>query len=170
MKTVIALILFLFAVPSQADIIQDISLDVNLASRHSVPTYRYKGRIHEYNQKNYGLGVTASFSTFLPKNFEASVGWYENSYEHTSVYVSVTAKHEFRFGDFAVSPGIAFGYASGYEKTPIKAPRLQATVFPNIQISLHGVGIRIGYIPSALFVAEGMIPVSVYTLQGRYWF
>ena len=170
MKTILALILFLFAVPSQADVIKDISLDVNLASKHSVPTYRYKGRVHEYNQKNYGLGITASFSDLLPNNFELSAGWYDNSYDHTTVYVAVNAKHEFRFGDFIVAPGIAFGYATGYEKTTVKAPLLQATVLPNVQISLHGVGIRIGYIPKSLFGAEVVDPVSVYTLQVRYLF
>ena len=173
MKTILALV-FGFGVASAnaADLIDSISLDVTLGSRHSAKTYRYKGGVYEYNEKNYGLGITASFKEFAPRNVEVSAGWYENSYNHTSAYVSVTAKHEFRFGGFAASPGITFGYATGYEKTPAKAPFLQATVLPNLHISFRGIGVRVGYIPASRYAnsEDGKVPIAVWTLQSSYKF
>ena len=159
MKTILAfLILFLPLASAQAG---DIFLDINGTSKHSKDTYLYRGATHEYNSRNAGLGLTAG----LNKHFEASVGFYDNSYDRLSAYASVTLKHELSYRDFRVTPGISVGLATGYSNTPVHAATLQPLLSVGVRATWRGVGFTVGYFPP---VNTGeIIPDSVITLQAN---
>lgn len=158
MKNIIVLFFFLTAAPAQAN---DLYLDVNGYSWHSYDTYTYKG-VHEYNTKNAGLGLTYSANKYL----EASVGFYENSYNTRSLYSSAKIKYEFELSTVTVAPAITVGVATGYTNTPAQADRLQVFVMPAVRLAYRNVGFTIGYVPRVK--KENFDAVSAVTLQFNF--
>lgn len=71
-------------------------LDVHISSHHLI------GVDKDYNERNYGLGIT---------NDDYSYGFYENSYNRTSVYVFGHTSTDMWFG----SAGLNYGAVTGYE-------------------------------------------------------
>lgn len=146
------------ASPTRAD---DLFLDLNGISKHNKSTYLYRGATHDYNSRNTGLGLTAG----LNKYFEASGGFYDNSYDRRSLYTSVTLKHDLPYRDFRITPGISVGVVTGYKHTPVHAATLQPSLIASVRATWRGVGFTVGYIPR-VNRGEG-IPVSVITLQAN---
>lgn len=139
----------------------DLFLNISGTSQHSKENYFYRGVSHEYNRRNTGLGLTVG----LNKYFEASGGFFHNSYGRWSTYGSVTLKHDLTHNHFRITPGISVGLATGYRHTPVHAATLQPAFIASVRATWHGVGFTVGYIPRAN-MGEG-IPVSAITLQAN---
>ena len=151
----------LLAVPGGAHA-GEFSLDVNGWSRHSNDTYKYQGKRHEYNEQNTGLGLTYGIS----KHFEASTGFYENSYYRTSVYGAVMIKRNIYLdGGFIVTHGIQIGLATGYADTPAHAAYFQFVAMPVVRLAYRRTGVTIGYIPRVN--QDNGVPVSTIVVQAN---
>lgn len=137
----------------------DLFLDINGYSQHSRDTYRYRGRIHDFNSRNAGLGLTVGLGNY----FEVSGGFYKNSYDRTSGYLGAKLKHDFVLGHFRLTPGLSVGLASGYQHTPIHSAYLQPALITTVRLTYRGVGTTLGYIPRAN--VDYGVPVSTVTLQ-----
>lgn len=137
----------------------DLFLDINGYSKHSLDGYKYRGVYHQFNSRNTGLGLT----TGLGKYFEASAGFFDNSYGRTSGYVGAKLKHDFAHGHFRVSPGINVGVASGYQHTPVHSAALQPVLIANVRVTWRGVGATLGYLPRTN--TDTGVPVSTITFQ-----
>ena len=127
----------------------DTWLDVNLASRHSEKSYFWKGRIEEYNANNFGLGLTRELAGWC----EVKGGWFENSYEKTSLYALVAVRHDLlQSRRWVLAPGVAGGLVTGYQNTPEQTGEVAPwglavlTLGWNDRIRAH-----VGYLPSKLF-------------------
>lgn len=101
--SVIFLLLFIITIsPANADSKKDkyliTSIDVNLAS------YHFKSR--DLNQVNLGLGATKELDHY----WLISSGFYNNSYEKTSVYALVGLKHDMKNWRFGIDTGFVSGY------------------------------------------------------------
>ena len=142
---------------------QDVFLDVNGFSKHSQETFVYQGQQETFNGDNAGLGVTAALS----KHIDLKVGFYDNSYFHTTVYGGVNVKTEFSFGQMKFVPGVTVGLATGYDNTPMHSGLFQLYVIPNIGIRFGSIGVTVGYIPG-VSLASDSAPVSVVTAQFQY--
>src|SRR4030066_1093964 len=92
---------------------QDVFLDVNGLSKPRQETFVYQGQQETFNGDNAGLGVTAALS----KHIDLKVGFYDNSYFHTTVYGGGNVKTEFSFGQIKFAPGVTGGLAPGYDNT-----------------------------------------------------
>lgn len=130
-------------------------LDFNIASKHSQdhyyveepvyyqahPMYDHLPDTHmvkyQFNEDNAGLGIRYQ----VHENIDISLGFYDNSYHKTSVYVGAEA-HTSR--KRLISIGIALATVSGYSDTPTETPLL---LLPVVQIGPPQIGARIGYIP-----------------------
>ena len=138
----------------------DLWLDVNVGSRHSEDRYLWRGQVREYNERNLGLGLGYEWRSWL----EAKAGWFENSYEKTSVYAVVNAKWDLAGRSrWLVAPGISGGLITGYHDTPEQT----GTVAPwgLLTLSLGNENrwrVVLGYLPSQLALENS---VDVATLQ-----
>jgi len=81
------------------------SLDVNLTSWHADKTYKY-------NSNNFGLGFTKSIN----HHWQGKVGFYQNSYNKTSLYAMANLKHDMKNWRW----GVQFGFVTGYDKIASK--------------------------------------------------
>lgn len=125
------LVLFLF-LPSAAAKNGKLFIDFSLASKHIDSG-------DEYNEINPGIGL----SYFIGKNWEMRGGYYNNSYERPSFYL--TANYVPVSADlkkFNFKPGIAAGFATGYKdgellvfgKSPILYEGVVPVLAPNISV------------------------------------
>src|SRR4030065_2163979 len=80
---------------------QAVFLDVNGFSKHTQETFVYQGQQETFNGDNAGLGVTAALS----KHIDLKVGFYDNSYFHTTVYGGGDVKAEDAFRQMKLHPG-----------------------------------------------------------------
>lgn len=156
MKTIITILALLAAIPAQAG---DLYLDVNGYSWHSNDTYVYKGKRHDYNAENSGLGLTYGLNKYV----EASAGFYNNSYYKQTLYGGLKIKHDIVFGNLVVSPGLNVGVATGYADTPIHADYYQVVIMPAVRVTYRGMGLTVGYVPRV--EKENFVPVSTITAQ-----
>lgn len=135
-------------------------LDVNVTSWHSEETYRWERQERRYNSSNFGLGIGRELTDY----FEVKAGWFDNSYEKTSVYAIAAIKHDLLGSPrWVVAPGAAVGLVSGYQNTPEQTAAL--TPWGLLTLTLgkeHGWRAMIGYMPSRLFQAG---TVDIVTLQ-----
>lgn len=158
MKRIIAALILLVALPSAHA--GEFGLDVNGWSRHSNNTYVYQGKRNEYNSKNFGGGITYGIS----KHFEATAGFYDNSYYHTSVYGAVRIKQDIDLGSgFVVTPGFQVGLATGYAETPVHSAYAQFVAMPFVRLTYRRTGVSIGYVPR--IGQDNTIPVSTVVVQ-----
>jgi len=132
----------------------DLWLDINMGSYHERGywwTRDDNGTITEgeFNQKNFGLGLTYGINNYVDING----GFYDNSYNKNSFYAGAIIKYPLPIpSDYLrVEPGIKLNVATGYTGTPddedtwnglMAAPMLHL----GVQI-VDTVGIAIGYVP-----------------------
>lgn len=136
-------------------------LDVNLTSMHSRDTYFYQGRIHEYNARNLGIGVTYDYSSWC----SIKAGWFENSYHKNSLYAVVHPHHDFlRSPRRLLAVGLGAGLVTGYDDTVDNLPPISPMAIPTLTISderrWH---VTIGYLPFRLLLGDNH--ADVLTLQ-----
>lgn len=156
MKTIIAAIALLAALPAQAG---DLFLDINGYSFHSNETYKYNGKREKFNSQNAGVGLTYGMGKYI----EASAGYFRNSFDKDTIYGSAKLKYSFNFGEVSVTPGINIGLATGYMDTPVQSDQYQVVVMPTLRLTYRGVGLTLGYFPQV--EKENFIAVSVITAQ-----
>lgn len=92
----------------------DVWLDVHGVSYHDKAgrCYTEAGVCKKFNEFNRGVGLSYGAQDWL----EVSAGYYRNSYDENTVYMSGTLKHDIPIGNFTVSPGLRLGIATGYER------------------------------------------------------
>ena len=100
MKTIIITCLFLIAASVQAE--QSFGVHINGLSKHV-------NADADYNEQNVGGGIYYEVN----QHFIAA-GWYKNSFNRTSKYITTGWRHTFRSGDWEVSPGVLVGGITGY--------------------------------------------------------
>lgn len=127
----------------------DTWLDLNLTSFHTEQHYWWEGEMRRYNNRNLGLGFTHEFADWL----EVKGGFFENSYDKTSVYAVVGLDYDLvKSKRWVLAPGVAGGFVTGYDDTPEQAD----TVAPWGMLSMT-IGyanrwrLNLGYLPSRLF-------------------
>ena len=88
----------------------DTWIDIHLVSMHSSPTYTKDGKEYAYNEKNIGLGLD------IPRTKNASyiAGFYDNSYNNTTVYGGMDF-HSAGIFAMGVSAGLVTGYQSVHD-------------------------------------------------------
>ena len=109
-------------------------LDINLASHHINTDLNL-------NEDNFGFGGTIEERESDIK-VSGSIGYYENSYDRTSVYAAFGLKTDiFEYRDFSVQIGGLMGVVSGYEDKVIYM------VLPTLTFGTDEVRGTFGYIP-----------------------
>ena len=156
MKTIITILALLAAIPAHAG---DLYLDVNGYSWHSSDTYVYKGKRQEYNSKNAGLGLTYGINKYV----EAFAGFYDNSYNHDTLYGGVKIKLDFEVAGVTITPSLNVGVATGYADTPAQSDYYQLVIMPAVRVTYRGVGLTLGYVPRV--EKENFDAVSTITAQ-----
>ena len=138
----------------------DFWLDLNVASKHSQRTYFVNGEPRRFHENNLGLGATYEVLDWC----DLKAGWFENSYEKTSVYALVNphwtliARPRWQF-----APGVALGLVSGYQNTPERTGEIAPWGLLTVSLGLgERWKINLGYVPSRVFVSNS---VDVATLQ-----
>jgi hypothetical protein len=127
----------------------DTWLDVNLTSWHSERDYVWEREVRRYNARNFGLGATYELTDW----FEAKAGFFENSYDKTSLYAVAALDYDLLPSSrWLLAPGVAGGLVTGYKNTPEQT----GTVAPWGLVTLT-IGrdsrwrLNLGYLPSRLF-------------------
>ena len=156
MKKIIPILILFASAPALAG---DLYLDVNGYSWHSQDTYVYKGKRHEYNSNNAGIGFTYGLNKYV----EAFAGYYYNSFNRDTLYGGAKLKRDFAFGNVTITPGLNVGVATGYSKTPAQSDYYQVVIMPAVRVTYRGVGMTLGYLPP--FEKENFAAVSVITAQ-----
>lgn len=137
----IACLAFSFSV--QALDVYEWTLDINTGSKHDSKTYG-RNNSKTYNETNNGIGFTFGYT----HSIDIKLGYYENSYNKTSVYGGAVLNKDFYFhNDFVISPGFGFLMATGYEGTVKNAPALAPMLHPSISFGFRTLRSTIGYIP-----------------------
>lgn len=136
----IALLLILFLFSSAALSADKLFIDFSLVSKHI-------GTEDDFNEINPGIGL----SYFIRKNWELRGGYYNNSYERPTFYL--TANYIPLSADlksFNFKFGLAAGFASGYKEgellilgnDPILFSGIVPVLAPNISVLLKPVNTR----------------------------
>ena len=136
-------------------------LDLNLTSQHSRDTYFYRGREHEYNPRNFGLGVTYDASSW----YSVKSGWFNNSYHKTSLYALVQPHYDFlKSPNWLVALGAGAGLVTGYHNTVDDLPVVSPMGILTFSIAdEHRWHATIGYLPFRVLL--GRDHADVLTLQ-----
>ena len=146
-KLLLPLLLLLASSANSAELY----LDLNLASSHAKSGYYENGKKIPYNERNLGLGLTYSYH----ENLDFKVGFYENSYEKTSIYAGAQP-HINLLNDnrLTLEGGLMFGVVSGYEEEDNAGIEigggLNVIILPTIRIGYDFVFLNIGYLPGAV--------------------
>jgi hypothetical protein len=129
----------------------DTWLDLNLTSWHSEKEYVWEGETREYNARNFGLGLTRELTTWC----DVKAGWFENSYEKTSIYGLVAVKYDLlRSPRWILAPGVAGGLVSGYQHTPEQTGEVAPWAVAVLTLGWENRWrAHLGYLPSKLFNA-----------------
>ena len=118
------------------------TMDFNTSSFHTSPTYANN---KYYNEENNGFGFTYGYSEML----DVKVGYFENSYNKSSVYGGFVLNKDFYFlnNNLVVSPGMGLLLTTGYDDTPVDVPPVVPLLHPTISIGHRFVRSTIGYLP-----------------------
>lgn len=104
----------------------DFWVEANLASYHpSADSYCYEGTCDDFNEFNYGLGLSYEMDELV----EWTGGFFRNSYDKNSMYAGIKFKHDFQLDGGALTPGITVGAVTGYDNTEVEAGPLQLMVY-----------------------------------------
>lgn len=138
----------------------DVWIDLNVGSKHSEKSYVWQGRTQSFNEANWGLGATYGLRDWC----DVKAGWFENSYDKTSLYVLVNPKWELSpRSHWSVAPGFALGLVSGYQHTPERTAAVAPWGMLTLSLGFNERWrVNLGYIPSRLFVSNS---IDVATLQ-----
>lgn len=133
------------------------SIDVNVASYHFDDTY-------DYNQFNAGAGYTKDIN----KHWQAKAGFFENSFDKTSVYAMGRLKFDADWGGMGVNFGLMTGYDNivkpGMPDSIKNLNKYQLVVIPALNFKLFGDSyIEVGYIPQI-----GKDTINMITLQYQH--
>ena len=138
-KKLLCLSLLLVSVQIQALEQGEWNFDLNVASKHSEESYGSG----DYNEENWGLGASYGYWD----NLDLKFGFFENSYDKTSVYAGAFYHKDFYFGDWTVAPGVGLLLATGYDDTPENAPVVAPILMPAITFGHRAVKANVGLIP-----------------------
>src|SRR5688500_5707906 len=124
-------------------------LDINVTSWHSQSDYHWEQQVREFNRNNFGLGATRELRDWL----EVKAGWFENSYEKTSLYGLVALKWQFyKKRSLSLAPGVALGAVSGYQNTPERTGALAPWGAGMLSVTYRERWrASVGYLPSSIF-------------------
>jgi len=152
------LVLVLISVVADVRVYAKTWLDINVTSWHSRSDYQWEQQVHEFNHDNFGLGATHELRDWL----EVKAGWFENSYEKTSLYGLVALKWElFKNGALSVAPGLALGAVSGYQNTPERTGELAPWGAGMLSVTYRERWrANVGYLPSSIF-RKGAVNVAL---------
>ena len=169
MRTIIAILLFLFAVPTIADVgfNQGSHLVFHIASRHSsemeVTEVNYgiigrpaQTRKLELNEVNPGLSVRHGIDIM---GLFAVGGFYKNSFYKTSLYAGI-GKTFFSVGPFAFT--LVGGAATGYIE------RLTPAIIPEFSIHYKQTSFIVGYIPGIRYRETITIPAFTFSVAASF--
>jgi len=157
-------VLLLFAYDIQAAE-GDLWLDFNLASKHTnASQYTYKGETKDFNESNLGAGLSYD----IDGTFEATAGFFRNSYDKNSTYVGVKAKHDFRFGRVLVAPGVTVGLVTGYDDTEVQGAKLQPLAVPSLTFTFDKFRGTVGYIPLRLVSSDAETDVITFQISVKF--
>jgi hypothetical protein len=137
------------SIPAWADSGQ-LWLDINVTSIHGKDTWEYNGKEGAYNENNFGLGLGYQVSDFG----EWKIGFYENSYNKTSVYAGMRFRTNLLLGfiedpTWVFAPGLTLGVITGYNDTPEEARALNPVILPSIDIGHRSIGrMNVGFLPA----------------------
>lgn len=129
------------------------SFDLNIGSHHSDDTH--SGGI-AYNEDNYGLGASYAYEDWL----DIKAGFFDNSYNKTSVYVGGSLNKDYNFNGLVVSPSAALLLTTGYQDTPENAPAVAPIPLLGLAVGAGPVRANIGYVPFG--------ETRVFTLQMQF--
>lgn len=136
----------------------DLWLDVNVASYHTSSEYCYKDKCDDWNQLNYGVGVSYEVDSL----FELTGGYFRNSYNKNSFYAGTKMKHDLIINNFIVTPGVVIAFTTGYNNTEVEAKKIQLFGLPTISLSHDNYRAVVGYLPIRIL---GLGSTDVFTLQ-----
>ncbi len=160
MVVIIVFMLAAFGVPDANAAVGDLWLDINVGSKHTAASeYTYDGKTEDFNERNYGLGASYQFA----EHFEATAGFFKNSYSKTSIYTGVKIKTDYSFGSLIVSPGITISGVTGYDDTEVNGGFIQPIAIFNVALSYDKARVVIGYVPIRAVFNEAR--ADVITLQ-----
>lgn len=143
----------------------DFWLDANVASYHTgADGYCYQGKCDDFNQFNYGLGLSYD----MDDTIEWQVGFYRNSYDQNSTYADIKFKHDFNVGSVTVSPGLAIGFVTGYDNTQVEARPLQPMALPTVAVTYDRVRVVVGYLPLKLVTSDSETDVVTFQVGYRF--
>ena len=150
MRTIIAILLFLFAVPAVADVgfNQGSHLVFHLASRHS-------GK-QELNEANPGLSYRHGIDSL---NVFVLGGFYRNSYDKTTGYAGI-GKTFFTVGPVAFT--LVGGAATGYIE------RLTPALIPEVSVHYKQASFIVGYIPGVRYREIISIPAFTFSVSASF--
>ncbi len=138
-KTIVVTLLFVFSTQAHS---LDGWLDIHLASSHANRTYvDQSGNDVKYNQSNLGLGLSLPVNA----NIDARAGFFENSFNKTTVYLGAdfhTNSNKY------FSAGINTGLASGYKNTPANTSTLTPMLVPYVNFIVNNFRAQLGLIPA----------------------
>ena len=138
------------------------SLDVNGLSSHSESRYFENGVSKAYNETNPGLGVSIELHEWREavRRYESTqwvddfgvdldfkVGFFDNSYKKTSIYVGPFFHKDLGEGSWAFAPGLALLLISGYDDTPEDAPAVAPLPIFALEVGHRAMKLNFGYMP-----------------------
>jgi hypothetical protein len=153
------LLFFLLLVATVASA-NDVYLDINLSSSHVKSGYYENQELTPYNEKNLGLGITYTYNP----NLDFKIGFYENSYYKTSVYVGAHPNiNILNDNRMVVEPGLLLGVVSGYEEEDNAGIEigggLNVIILPTLRLGYESVFFNIGYLPGAVATLQLQIKI-----------
>lgn len=158
MKTKIIIATVLLLISTQA-FSYDGWLNIHLGSSHEKRTYiDQSGNDIEYNQKNFGLGLSVPAYS----NIDARAGFFENSFNNTSYYAGA----DFHYNTSRyITVGVNAGVASGYEHSPVRSSALAPMFVPHVTMKVKNFRTEIGYVPS---FDEKQVAFWTFTIGTRF--
>ena len=163
---IIMLALVVTMITTQGASANDLWVDINVASYHtSADSYCYQGECDDFNEFNYGLGLSYE----LNELFEVTGGFFRNSYDKHSNYAGVKAKYDFDLGaGVALTPGLTLGVVTGYDDTEVEASTLQPMALPSVTVSYKRVRATVGYLPLTLVSDDSETDVITFQMGVRF--
>ena len=134
-------------------------MNIHLGSSHAQSQYVEKGELQEYNEKNFGIGLALPVTSKL----DVLSGFYENSYNKTSVYAGVNYHSPNNYG---LSVGLNSGFVTGYDDTANNDSKIAVMLVPHVTYAVKNFRAEVGFIPS--LGIENRTSVVAFTVGSRF--
>ena len=134
-------------------------MNIHIGSLHSESEYEQDGEFRSYNNNNYGIGVALPLS----EDIEFVTGFFDNSYNKTSVYLGNNLHTSNQYG---FSAGIITALVTGYDETPNTRQKIILTLVPHVTYSLKNVRAELGIMPS--LGSDNRAPALTLTIGTRF--